>query len=46
MKISHEGHNELTIGYWQAKYKLRDHGAVHGLKYTLKDNGRIQTEKT
>ena len=46
MKISHDGHPELTVGYWQAKYKLRDHGAVHGLSYTVKDNGGTQTEKT
>jgi hypothetical protein len=46
MKISHDGHSELTVGYWQAKYKLRDHGAVHGLSYTVKDNGGTQTEKT
>jgi hypothetical protein len=46
MKISHDGYPELTVGYWQANYKVKDHGAVHGLQYTGKDSGRTQTKKT
>jgi hypothetical protein len=46
MKISYEGHPELGVGFWQSKFKVGDHGAVHGLPYTVKTNGGIRTEKT
>lgn len=46
MKIIHEGRPELNVGFWQVHYKVSDHGAVHGLPYTLKSNGRTKTEKT
>lgn len=36
MKIQHEGYQELNVGFWQSKFKVGDHGAVHGLDYTVK----------
>ncbi len=46
MKINHEGYPELEVGFWQSQYKVRDHGAIHGLPYTLNKNGGTKTEKT
>lgn len=45
MKIIHEGYPELSVGFWQAKHKVSDHGAIHNLPYTLKNNGKTKTEK-
>jgi hypothetical protein len=42
MKIIHE----LKVGFWQSKFKVGDHGAIHDLPYTIKDNGGTKTEKT
>ena len=46
MKIIHEGRPELEVGFWQSKFKVGDHGAVHDLPYTEKANGGTKTEKT
>jgi len=46
MKLNHEGHSELNIGFWQSKFKVGDYGAVHELEYTVKDNGGTKTKKT
>jgi hypothetical protein len=46
MKIIHEGRPELEVGFWQSKFKVGDHGAVHDLSYTIKANGGTKTEKT
>lgn len=46
MTINHEGYPELGVGFWQSKFKVVDHGAVHGLPYTVKTNGGTKTEKT
>ena len=35
MKISHEGRPELDVGFYQTKFKVPDHGAVHDLPYTV-----------
>ena len=45
MKIIHEGRPDLEIGFWQSKFKVGDHGAIHDLPYTLKANGGTKTEK-
>jgi hypothetical protein len=46
MKIMHEGRPELEVGFWQSKFKVGDHGAIHDLPYTLNNNGGTKTEKT
>jgi hypothetical protein len=46
MKIIHEGRPELVVGFWQSKFKVGDHGAVHDLPYTIKANSGMKTEKT
>lgn len=46
MKISYEGYPELNVGFYQSKFKVGKHGAIHGLPYTIKENGRTKTEKT
>ncbi len=46
MKIIDEGRPELEVGFWQSKFKVGDHGAVHDLPYTVKANGGTKTEKT
>ena len=46
MKIIHEGRPELTVSFWQSKFKVGDHGAVHDLPYTVKANGGTKTEKS
>ena len=46
MKIIHEGRPELEVGFWQSKFKVGDHGAVHDLPYTVKANGGTKTEKS
>nr|WAJ48336.1 hypothetical protein DMDDKFKA_00147 [Haslea ostrearia] len=34
-KIIHvEGHPRLRVGFWQSRYKVAKHGAVHGLPYS------------
>nr|WAJ48232.1 hypothetical protein DMDDKFKA_00011 [Haslea ostrearia] len=44
-KIIHvEGHPRLRVGFWQSRYKVAKHGAVHGLPYSLKNNGKTKTE--
>ena len=46
-KIIHvEDHPQLLVGFWQYRFKVPDHGAVHGLPYTVKENGSTQTEKS
>ena len=46
MTIIHEGRPELEVGFWQSKFKVGDHGAVHDLPYTVKSNGGTKTEKS
>ena len=46
MTTNHEGYPKLEVGFWQSKFKVGDHGAVHDLPYTVKDNGGTKTEKT
>jgi len=46
MMMNYEGHPELHVGFWQSRFKVPDHGAVHDLPYTIKDNGGTKTEKT
>ena len=46
MQIIHEGRPELEVGFWQSKFKVGDHGAVHDLPYTVKSNGGTKTEKS
>ena len=46
MRIIHERRPELEVGFYQSKFKVGDHGAVHDLSYTVKANGGTKTEKT
>ena len=46
MFINYEDLPKLRIGFWQAKFKVGDHGAVHGLPFTVKDNGGTKTQRT
>ena len=46
MKITHEGRPELEVGFYQSKFKVGKHGAIHGLPYTIKANGGTKTGKT
>lgn len=46
MKIIYDGRPDLEVGFWQSKFKVADHGAIHGLSYTIKANGKTKTEKT
>ena len=46
MKIKREGRPELEVGFWQCRYKVGKHGAIHDLPFTLKKNGGTKTEKT
>lgn len=46
MTIIHEGRPKLEVGFWQSKFKVRDHGAIHDLPYTVKANGGTKTEKS
>jgi hypothetical protein len=39
IKIKSPSHAELNIRYWQANYKVADHGAIHGLPFQTKPNG-------
>ena len=43
--IDVEGHQRLQVGFWQSRFKVADHGAVHGLPYSVKNNGGTKTEK-
>lgn len=44
--IDVEGHPRLRVGFWQSRYKVPDHGALHGLPYSVKNNGGTKTEKS
>jgi len=44
--IDVEGYPRLRVGFWQSRFKVTDHGAVHGLPYSLKDDGGTKTEKS
>jgi len=44
--IDVEGHQRLRVGFWQSRFKVADHGAVHGLPYSVKNNGGTKTEKS
>ena len=44
--IDVEGHPRLRVGFWQSRYKVPDHGGLHGLPYSVKNNGGTKTEKS
>jgi hypothetical protein len=44
--IDVEGHPQLRVGFWQSRYKVPDHGALHGLPYSVKNNSGTKTEKS
>ena len=44
--IIHERYPKLEVGFWQTKFKVGDHGAIHNLPYTVKANGGTKTEKS
>jgi hypothetical protein len=44
--IDVEGHPRLRVGFWQSRYKVPDHGSLHGLLYSVKNNGGTKTEKS
>ena len=44
--IDVEGHQRLRVGFWQSRFKVADHGAVHGLPYSVKNNGGTKMEKS
>ena len=44
--IDVEGHPRLRVGFWQSRFKVTDHGAVHGLPHSVKNNGGTKTEKS
>lgn len=44
--IDVEGHQRLRVGFWQSRFKVADHGAVHGLQYSVKNNVGTSTEKS
>ena len=44
--IDIEGHQLLLVGFWQSRFKVADHGTVHGLPYSVKNNGGTKTEKS
>lgn len=46
MKITCEGYPELNVSFYQSKWKVGKHGAIHGLPYTIKENRGTKTEKT
>ncbi len=46
MMMNYEGHPGLRVGFWQSRFKVPDHGAIHDLPYTIKNNGGTRTEKT
>lgn len=46
MRMNCEGYPELTVGFYQSRFKVDKHGAIHGLPYTIKENGGTKTEKT
>ncbi len=46
MTIIYKGRTELEVGFWQSKFKVGDHGAIHDLPYTLKTNDGTRTEKS
>ena len=46
MTIIYEGRLKLEIGFWQSKFKVGNHGAIHDLFYTIKANGGTKTEKS
>ena len=37
MKIIYEGYPELNVGFYQSKWKVGKHDAIHGLPYTIKE---------
>jgi hypothetical protein len=44
--IDVEGHPRLRVGFWQSRYKVSDPGTLHGLPYSVKNNGGTKTEKS
>lgn len=44
--IDVEGHPRLRVGFWQSRFKVADHGALHGLPYSVKNNNGTKTEKS
>ena len=46
MEMRYDGHPILRVGFYQAKFKVGDHGAIHGLLFEVKSNGGTKTQKT
>lgn len=44
--IDIEGHPLLQVRFWQSRFKVVDHGALHGLPYSVTNNGGTKTEKS
>ena len=44
--IDVEGHRRLRVGFCQFRYKVSDPGTLHGLPYSVKNNGGTKTEKS
>lgn len=42
--IDVESRSRLRVGFWQSRFKVADHGALHNLPYSVKDNGGTKTE--
>lgn len=46
LTVDHQGYPRLRIGFYQSKWKVGRHGAIHGLPYLVKESGGTKTEKT
>lgn len=46
IKMILEDCQELTVGFYQSKYKLPKHGHLHGIDYVIKPNGTFKSTKT
>lgn len=44
--IDVEGPSPLPIGFDQSQFKVADHGDIHGLLYTVKNNGGTKTNRS
>jgi hypothetical protein len=46
-KIIHvEDHPRLKVEFWQSRYKVANHGALHGLPYNMTEKGSTRTERS
>ena len=44
--INVKGHQDLVIRRGQGQFKVKDHGEIHDLPYTVKSNGRLSCERS